>query len=157
MRFYPGRVAKQNADSDSTDSDSTGTGTTGDPTPGTVRGAGALAAIEGLIGVIIAVVLAVQGATESEESGASAWGTAAWFIILAGAVLAAGIALLRGKRWGRAIVVISQILLLPAAWYMLSSHRPELGIPVGLAALVTLGLIFSPPSLHWVAQAYGDD
>ncbi|NKY86756.1 hypothetical protein [Nocardia veterana] len=144
-------MAKQNADSDST-----GTAGTADPTPGTVRGAGALAALEGLIGVIIAIVLVVRGATETHDSAVSAYGTAAWFVILAGAVLAAGIGLLRGKRWGRAIVVIAQILLLPAAWYMLSSHRPELAIPVGLAALITLGLIFSPPSVHWMAQAYDD-
>ncbi|MGA4788156.1 hypothetical protein [Nocardia sp. AB354] len=144
-------MAKQNADSESTG------GTTGgaaDPTPGTVRGAGALAALEGLIGVIIAIVLVVQGITSADTSAKSAYGTAAWFVILAGAVLAAGIGLLRGKRWGRAIVVIAQVLLLPAAWYMLSSHRFELGIPVGLVALVTLGLVFSPPSVRWMAQAY---
>ncbi|MEV5652060.1 hypothetical protein AB0L57_27765 [Nocardia sp. NPDC052254] len=139
-------MAKQNADDDST-----GAGLSGEAaeaTPGTVRGAGALATLEGLIGVIIAIVLAIAGHDKS------AYGTAAWFVILAGAVLAAGIGLLRGRRWGRAIVVIAQILLLPAAWYMLSSHRLELGIPVGLLALVTLGLIFAPASVRWMAQAY---
>ena len=140
-------MAKQNADSKSTGGIGGGTG---DTTPSTVRAAGALATVEGLIGVIIAIVLAVQGDDKT------AYGTAAWFVILAGAVLAAGIGLLRGRRWGRAIVVIAQILLLPAAWYMLSSHRLELAIPVGLAALVTLGLIFSPPSVRWMAEAYDD-
>ncbi|WP_227983905.1 hypothetical protein [Nocardia spumae] len=141
-------MAKQNAEDDSTRAG--GPGEAAETTPGTVRAAGALAALEGLIGVIIAIVLVVQGHDRS------AYGTAAWFVILAGAVLAAGIGLLRGKRWGRAIVVIAQILLLPAAWYMLSSHRLELGIPVGLLALVTLGLIFSPPSVRWMAEAYDD-
>ncbi|WP_428846794.1 hypothetical protein [Nocardia terpenica] len=116
--------------------------------PATVRGAGALAALEGLIGVIIAIVLVVQG------TGAQSYGTAGWFAILAGAVLAAGVALLLGRRWGRAIVVIAQILLLPVAWYMFSSHRPELAVPVGLGALVTLGLLFSPPSTRWMAELY---
>lgn len=138
------RVAEQNTDSDNLP----------ETVPGTVRGAGALATLEGAVGVVIAIVLIVQGATSEHDSAFSAYGTAAWFLILAGAVLAAGIGLLRGKRWGRAIVVIAQILLLPAAWYMLSSHRFELGIPVGLVALVTLGLVFSPPSVRWMAQAY---
>jgi hypothetical protein len=122
--------------------------------PVTVRAAGALAALEGLTGLIIAIVLVVQGAG---HGGAQAYGTAAWFAILAGAVLAAGTTLFAGHRWGRAIVVIAQILLLPAAWYMLSSHRFELGIPVGLAALVTLGLIFAPPSVQWMASGYDTD
>ncbi|AHH16199.1 putative membrane protein [Nocardia nova SH22a] len=139
-------MAKQNADDDSTRADVPGPAA--GATPGTVRGAGALAALEGLIGVIIAIVLVIQGHDKS------AYGTAAWFVILAGAVLAAGIGLLRGRRWGRAIVVIAQILLLPAAWYMLSSHRLELAIPVGLAALATLGLIFAPASVRWMAAAY---
>ncbi|MQY28278.1 hypothetical protein [Nocardia aurantia] len=123
-------------------------------TPGTVRAAGALAALEGLIGVIIAIVLVVQGATGGGHSAGEVYGTAAWFVILAGAVLAAGIGLYRGRRWGRAIAVIAQILLLPVAWYMLSSHRYDLGIPVGLGALVTLGLLFAPASTEWMARGY---
>jgi hypothetical protein len=123
-------------------------------TPGTVRAAGALAALEGLIGVIIAIVLVIQGAGRAGHSAAQAYGTAAWFAILAGAVLAAGLGLYRGRRWGRAIVVIAQILLLPAAWYMLRSSRFDLGIPVGLAALVTLGLLFAPASTQWMARGY---
>ncbi|MGV9679697.1 hypothetical protein ACWDSJ_30830 [Nocardia sp. NPDC003482] len=125
-------------------------------TPGTVRGAGALAAVEGLVGVIIAVVLVVQGARGSGNPK-SAYGTAAYFAILAGAVLAAGLALYFGRRWGRAIVVLAQILLLPVAWYMFSSHRPELAVPVGLVALVTLGLIFAPPSTRWMAELYDSE
>ncbi|MFI5777746.1 hypothetical protein [Nocardia sp. NPDC051570] len=124
-----------------------------DKTPATVRGAGAVAALEGLTGVIIAIVLVAQG-TKGSESAAQAYGTAGYFAILAGAVLAAGIALYFGRRWGRAIVVLTQILLLPVAWYMFSSHRPELAVPVGLAALITLVLIFSPPSTRWMASLY---
>ncbi|MBF6327137.1 hypothetical protein IU452_01250 [Nocardia transvalensis] len=122
--------------------------------PGTVRGAGAVAALEGLVGVIIAIVLVAQG-TRGNETATQAYGTAAYFAILAGAVLAAGVALFRGHRWGRAIVVLAQVLLLPVAWYMFSSHRPELAVPVGLAAVVTLVLIFSPPSNRWMARSYG--
>ena len=130
--------------------------------PATVRGAGALASLEGLIGLGIAVALVVHGSGARDGirgPGASAqpYGTAAWFAILSAAVLAAGISLIRGRRWGRAIVVIAQILLLPIAWNMVSSHRLELAIPIALAALVTLGLTFAPPSAQWMARGYAID
>ncbi|MBF6174649.1 hypothetical protein IU476_24560 [Nocardia blacklockiae] len=121
--------------------------------PSTVRAAGALAALEGGIGVIVAVVLVVRGLTGVDQSLTSAYGTAAWFLILGGAVLAAGIALLRGRRWGRGIVMIAQILLLPVSWYMIGG-QPQFGIPLGLVALVALGLLFSPPSTRWAAEVY---
>ncbi|WP_280382331.1 hypothetical protein [Nocardia wallacei] len=121
--------------------------------PSTVRAAGALAALEGGIGVIVAIVLVVRGLTGADQSLTSAYGTAAWFAVLGGAVLAAGIALLLGRRWGRAIAVIAQILLLPVSWYMIGS-QPQFGIPLGLVALVALGLMFSPPSTRWAAEVY---
>jgi hypothetical protein len=130
--------------------------------PATIRGAGTLASLEGLVGLGIAVALVVHGSGAHDGirgPGASAqpYGTAAWFAILAAAVLAAGVSLISGRRWGRAIVVIAQILLLPVAWNMVSSHRLELAIPIGLAALVTLGLTFAPPSAQWMARGYGVD
>ncbi|WP_051498971.1 hypothetical protein [Nocardia sp. BMG51109] len=127
-----------------------------EPVPGTVRAAGALAALEGGVGVVVAIVLVVRGVTGVDQSLTSAYGTAAWFVIFGGAVLAAGIGLLRGRRWGRAIVVIAQILLLPVSWYMIGG-QPQYGIPLGLAALVTLGLLFSPPSTRWAAEVYEAD
>lgn len=122
--------------------------------PVTIRGAGAAAALEGAIGVIVAIVLIVRGASGVDHSTTNSYGTAAWFVIFGGAVLAAGIALFVGKRWGRAIAVIAGILLLPAAWYMISSHQPQFGIPLGLLALIGLGLLFSPPASRWMAQGY---
>ena len=126
--------------------------------PATVRAAGALAGVEGGIGVIVAIVLLVRGLTGVDQSATSAYGTAAWFAIFGGAVLAAGLGLLRGRRWGRAIAVIAQILLLPVSWYMIRG-QPQFGIPLGLVALVALGLLFAPPSTRWAADIYdaGDD
>ncbi|RDI53208.1 hypothetical protein [Nocardia mexicana] len=141
-------MAKRNADDGAA-----GEGTAPERVPSTVRAAGALAALEGGIGVIVAIVLVVRGLTGADQSLTSAYGTAAWFVILGGAVLAAGIGLLRGRRWGRAIVVIAQILLLPVSWYMIGG-QPQFGIPLGLVALVTLGLLFSPPSTRWAAEVY---
>jgi hypothetical protein len=79
-------------------------------------------------------------------------GTAVWFILVGSAVLAAGCALVAGKRWGRGLAVFTQLLLLPIAWYLaVGSHQPAFGIPVGLVALTGLILLFSPTAVRWAA------
>ncbi|MEV6069397.1 hypothetical protein AB0L82_22870 [Nocardia sp. NPDC052001] len=122
--------------------------------PGTVRVAGALVALEGAAGVIVAIVLILRAATGSDQHVVNGYGTAAWLVILAGAVLAAGIGLFRGKRWGRAIAVIANLLLLPPAWYMITSHQVPLGILFGVIALGALGALFAPASSRWMAAGY---
>jgi len=81
------------------------------------------------------------------------FGTAAWFAVAGGAVLAAGCGLLVGRRWGRGLAVFAELLLLPVAWYLaVGSHRPLIGIPVGIVALSVLALLFSPPAVRWVSD-----
>ncbi|MET7769710.1 hypothetical protein [Nocardia sp. NPDC005366] len=126
--------------------------------PTTVRGAGALVAIEGAVAVATAVVLVVRGLLGHDQTQASGYGTAAWFGILGGAVLAAGIGLLLGQRWGRAIATIAQILLLPVTWSLLTdSHQPVLGALLGIVVVGALALLFAPASNLWMAQQYGVD
>ncbi|WP_332838672.1 hypothetical protein [Nocardia bovistercoris] len=126
--------------------------------PVTVRGAGGLVALEGAIAVIVAVVLVVRGLLGHDQSQASGYGTAAWFGILGGAVLAAGIGLLLGYRWGRAIATIAQILLLPVTWSLLTdSHQPVYGALLGVVVIAALVLLFAPASTRWMASEYGAD
>ncbi|WP_227996285.1 hypothetical protein [Nocardia australiensis] len=126
--------------------------------PITVRGAGGLVALEGGVAVIVAIVLIVRGLLGHDQTAANGYGTAAWFGILGGAVLAAGIGLLLGQRWGRAIAVIAQLLLLPVTWSLLTdSHRPVLGGLLGVVVVAALVLLFAPPSSRWMAQEYGID
>lgn len=106
--------------------------------------------------LIAALVLIIRGLAGSDQSIASSYGTAGWFIILGGAVFAAGLALLAGKRWGRTIAVVAEILLLPVAWALLTdSHQPGWGMLVGTAAVAALVALFWPTSARWMAQAYG--
>ncbi|QIS15189.1 MULTISPECIES: hypothetical protein [Nocardia] len=130
----------------------------GGAVPGTVRAAGALVTLEGAVAVIVAAVLIVRGLLGHDQTQASGYGTAAWFGILGGAVLAAGIGLLFGKRWGRAIAVIAQLLLLPVTWSLLTeSHQPVYGTLLGIVAVTALGLLFAPPTTRYIAQSYGID
>lgn len=100
----------------------------------------------------MAVILAVRSFAGADQRVVNGLGTAAWFAVVGGGVLAAGYALVAGKRWGRGLAVFTQLLLLPVAWYLaVGSHQMMYGIPVGLIAVTTLGLLFSAPAVRWAA------
>ena len=76
---------------------------------------------------------------------------------MGGGVLAAGWALWTGRRWGRGIAVFAQLLLLPVVYYMgVGSHQWLYAAPIGVIAVLTLVLLFSPTTLQWVVGAHGD-
>jgi hypothetical protein len=122
------------------------------PSPSTVRQAAVVVALEGAALVAVAVVLLVRHlAGVKDQPWLSGYGTAAWFAMMGAAVVAAAWALWTGRRWGRGIAVFAQLLLLPVAWYMgVGSQQWAFAIPVGLVALITLALLFSPSTLQWL-------
>ena len=124
--------------------------------PASVRGAGLIVALQGAAGWIMAAVLLVRVVGGADQRVANGFGTAVWFTLAGGAVLAAGWALLLGRRWGRGLAVFAELLLLPVAWYLaVGSHRMLIGIPVGVVALTGLALLFSPAALRWVSGGDG--
>ncbi|HKV20926.1 MAG TPA: hypothetical protein VJR50_17965 [Mycobacterium sp.] len=128
------------------------------PSPTTVRQAAVLVALEGVAGLVAAADYVVSGFSGSDDPGMNKFGTAAWFAIIGGAVLAAGWALWTGRRWGRGVAVFAQLLLLPVSWYIaVGSQRWLYGIPVGIVALVTLVLLFTPSAVQWLGAQDADD
>jgi hypothetical protein len=117
-----------------------------------VRAAGVIVALQGVAALVVAVVLLVRGIAGADQRGVNSLGTAVFFIVVGGAVLAAGRALMAGKRWGRGLAVVTELLLLPVTWYLVvGSHRPAVGIPAGIVALSVLVLLFTPAALRWAA------
>jgi hypothetical protein len=117
-----------------------------------------LVALEGVAGLVAAADYVVSGFSGSDDPGMNKFGTAAWFAIIGGAVLAAGWALWTGRRWGRGVAVFAQLLLLPVSWYIaVGSQRWLYGIPVGIVALVTLVLLFTPSAVQWLGAQDADD
>ena len=117
-----------------------------------MRGAGVVVAAEGATALVVAVILVIRGFAGADQHVVNGFGTAAWFVIVGAAVLAAGAALWTGRRWGRGLAVFVQLLLLPVAWYLtVGSHRPVFGVPVAVLGLGTLALLFSRPTLRWMA------
>ena len=122
------------------------------PPPSAVRRAGFIVAAQGLAALVMAAVLVVRAVAGADQRVVNGLGTALWFLLLGGTVLAAGRALVVGRRWGRGLAVFIQLLLLPVAWYLaVGSHRPAFGIPVAVVAVTALILLFSPSALRWVA------
>jgi hypothetical protein len=97
---------------------------------------------------VVLVVRALGGADQHVVSG---YGTAAWFALIGAAVVVGGWALATGHRWGRGIAVPTNLLLLPVAWYIFSSHQVVYGVAVGILAVVVLGLLFNPTAVQWMA------
>lgn len=119
--------------------------------PPAVRYAGFLVAAEGLAGLLVAVVLVVRGLAGADQRVVSGYGTAIWFVLVGGGVLAGGWALITGRRWGRGIAVFANLLLLGVAWYIFTSHQMGYGIAVALLALLSLGMLLSPSAAHWAS------
>jgi hypothetical protein len=120
--------------------------------PGPVRRAGWIVVLQGATALVMAAVLVVRRIAGADQQGFNGLGTAAFFVLLGGAVLAAGRALVTGKRWGRGLGVFTQLLLLPVAWYLaVGSHQPAFGIPLAIVALMVLMLLFGPAAVRWAA------
>lgn len=119
--------------------------------PSTVRYAGFVVLVEGIMGLVVAALLVVRAVNGADQHVVNGYGTAAWFAIIAAAVLAGGWALVRDRRWGRGIAVFLNLLLLPVAWYVYSSHQAAYAVVVGAVALGVLGLLFSPSAVQWAS------
>jgi hypothetical protein len=105
---------------------------------------------QGVAALVMAAVLVVRAVAGADQHVVNGLGTAGWFVVVGGVVLAAGRALALGKRWGRGLAVFSQLLVLPVAWYLaVGSQQPVFGIPVAVVALTVLVLLFSPAALRW--------
>ena len=124
-------------------------------TPPTVRGAGVLVGLQGLVGVGFAVALLVRAFTGADVVG-NLYGEAAYFAIIGAAVVGCGIALLLGRRGARGPTTVVEILLLGVAWYATGpSSRPEYGIPVAAVSVVVLYLLYNRRGREWAVDLPG--
>lgn len=132
--------------------------------PTTLRAAGAMVTLEGVVGVGIAVYYVISALVGNHEKGISYYGTAAWFGVLFGAVLAAGVTLVVGRRGGRGAAIITQVLLAPFAFSLLGqSHQIVWGVLLVLVIVPAFVLLVHPQTSAWMNRAYarrpgpGDD
>ena len=123
--------------------------------PKTVRGAGLLVVLQGLIGLVFAAALLIRAFSGAETIG-NLYGEAAYFAVLGGAVLGCGVALFLGKRGVRGPITVIQILLLGVAWYAMGpSDRPEYGLPVAGLCVLVLYLLYNVTARVWAEDRAG--
>jgi len=122
--------------------------------PPTVRAAGVLVALQGVVAAVLVVVVVVRAGTGAPDLTATL-GTGSWFAFVAAALVGTGLALWRGHHGARTPAVVAQLLLLGVAWYAAGpSSRPEYGVPGAVYCVVVLVLLFCAPTVQW---AHGVD
>ncbi|GGS25846.1 MULTISPECIES: hypothetical protein [Actinokineospora] len=125
--------------------------------PRTVLGAGLLVSLQGVSGLVFAVLALVRALGGTSSAGNNVYGQAAYFAVLAGGVLACGIGLVLGRHWARGPAIVLQLLLLGVSWYVIGpSGQAAYGIPIAVLCVVALVLLFLPSSVAW-AQGQGQD
>lgn len=111
-----------------------------------------LALVEALGVVVLTIVIVVSGLTNSAAVG-QLLAQAAYYLVFAAAIALCGLALLRGRRWGRTPTIVVQILLLAVGYWMaVPSGRPGWGIALVIFALVTGGLLLTGPANDWISR-----
>ncbi|GAB3458931.1 hypothetical protein [Actinophytocola sediminis] len=126
--------------------------------PVTVRGAGVIVGLQGLVGIGFAVALLIRAMGGASTEGNNIYGQVGYFAVIGAAVVAVGVALVLGNHWARSPAMVIELLLLGVAWYAFGpSGRPEIGLPVGVLCVVVLYLLFSARSREWVMGVEEDD
>lgn len=134
------------------------------PAPAPMKVAAAVAILEGIVaigyGIFIAVNQARSGTDETlVESDTAAFafvgiGTALFILATFGPMVYGAVNILRGRQWGRSIIVFINALLLGIAFYMFSGGAVALGAATLLAALIALGCSFHPASTDWATANF---
>jgi hypothetical protein len=122
---------------------------TTDRPPPQVRLAGGLVGVQGLIGLGFAVALLLR-AGSADLPVSFVLGESALFVVLGGALVAAGVALVVGRRWARTPAIVAQLLLLPVVYSLIGPSRQLVpGIVAGLFVVATFMLLISERSREW--------
>ncbi|MFC5140112.1 hypothetical protein ACFPK1_17860 [Actinomycetospora rhizophila] len=115
---------------------------TSPPRPVLLAALGVLA--EGVVGVVVAVLLATAGV------GFAVWG---FVVLLALGLGVVSVLLLRGERGARGPALVAQLLTLGCGFYAaVPSQRPEWGFPVMIAAAAVLYGLLCAPARAWAER-----
>lgn len=117
--------------------------------PPQVRAAGVIVAVQGLLGVVFAVLLAVRASTADLPVG-FVLGEAGYFAVIGVALAVIGVGLVAGRRWARTPAIVTQLLLLPVVYSLIGpSQQLVLGIVAGVVVFVAFMLLISERSREW--------
>ena len=117
--------------------------------PPQIRLAGVLVGLQGMAGIGVAVAILVRALAGGTLNGYLA-GEIGFFLVVGGAVVAAGAGLFTGRRWARSPAIVTELLLLPVVYSLLGPSRQVLlGVLAGMWVLAAFLLLISEPSRRW--------
>src|SRR5699024_7969985 len=106
--------------------------------------------VPGLALLVVAGIL-LAGALGGDSILPGIYAQVGVFLILGVAAVVCAGALVLGRTWARSPVVVIALMTLGIGWYATGpSSRPGFGVPVLIAAVVILVLLFRRPSRAWV-------
>lgn len=112
--------------------------------------AGVLVALQGAVGVVVAVLLGVRAVGADPARLYYGLAEAGIFLLLGASVAGIGYGLVRGVHGCRTPAIVIQLLLLPVVYSLLGPSRQLLwGIVCGLLVLLTFLLLISEQSRRW--------
>jgi hypothetical protein len=116
-------------------------------TPKTVRLGGLFVGLQGLAGIVFAVVLLVApGALTTRDR----LGEAGFFALIAAAIIGFGVALVLGKRGARGPSVVIELILVGIAGYVtVPSGQAAYGVPIAIVCVLTLYLLLNAAAREW--------
>ncbi|MEQ3550769.1 hypothetical protein WIS52_09825 [Pseudonocardia nematodicida] len=132
---------------------------TREPVPENVRVAGVLVGLQGLTGVVVAVVLGVRAVGADGARVYYGLAESGIFLLLGGAVVGLGYGLFRGVHGCRTPAIVVQLLLLPVVYSVIGPSGQLLwGIVCGLFVVLTFLLLISEQSRRWsMGDEYPED
>jgi hypothetical protein len=114
--------------------------------PATLTAAAGIEALEGLAMIGVGVFVAVETIIARSYSMLNAIALAVCAVALGAGLIAIGRALLQARRWGRTPALLTQFFGFVIAVYMIQGHQYAYGVPIVVAAVAALVLLFSPAS-----------
>lgn len=132
--------------------------------PAPMKLAAVVAIIEGAVaigyGAYFAITQARMGVDETlVESDTAAFafvglGTALFILAVFGPMIYGAVNILRGRTWGRSLMVFINVLLLGISIYMFTGGATTLGAVTLLAGLLVLGCALHPASTSWASAEF---
>ncbi len=102
--------------------------------------------------VVLAVLIIVSGFRNAAATG-QLLAQAAFFVVCAAAMVACGLTLISGRRWGRSPTIVVQVVMAAVGYYLaVPSGRPAWGVALFLLAAVTGGLLLTKPANEWISR-----
>lgn len=119
-----------------------------------LRVAAAIAALQGVVTVVVAVAEAFAVSGDRLLFGVT---TGVFFAAYGALLVASGAALWRPRTWARGPVLAAQLVWLGVAWSLHDGSATTLAVVLALSAVACLVALLQPASIRAVEAARGED